>query len=422
MKVMFVSTRYHPYEVGGAEVTVRLLAEGSARAGHAAVVVTLAPDGRAREAMLNGVRVHYLPLFNVYFPHEAPRRSGLLRLLWHAIDAWNPVMAYRLGRVADRERPDLVHVHTLLGFTCAIWPALRRRGIPILQTLHDHYAACMNSLMYRAGANCVQRCARCRILCWPRVRLSRHVDGLTSVSARLLQRIGPSGLFPGRHLTRVIHNCNADPAVTVPRPGPRRDAPLRIGFLGRLEPIKGLHILLEAAQRIGERHVRVRIGGSGMATYERELKERYATPLAVFLGRVAPSTFFRDLDVLVVPSLVEEASGRVVHEAFGFGVPVVGVSQGGMAELISEGRTGFVVTPGSVSELEALLRRLLADPPDWRAMSAACLQEAERFVFRRVFEEYSTVWQDMVRAARAGHGSDRTMQIPPMRDPRSVPL
>ena len=426
MKIMFVSTRYHPNDVGGAEETVRLLAEGLVRAGDQAVVVSLAPDGVPQERVINGVHVYYVPLFNVFFPHQSKRQPAWRKVLWQVVEAWNPVMAARLCRIADRETPDLIHIHNALGFTCAIWPALARRGLPMLQTLHDHYAACTNSVMYRSDVNCRRRCLRCRVLCWPRVRLSRHVDGLTSVSARLWQRISPSGLFRGRRLTRVINNCNSDPPVVVPYPGPRPGAPLRVGFLGRLERIKGAHVVLEAARRIGAGRVQVYIGGFGQAEYERNLKELFRSPLATFLGRVAPAAFLQDLDILVAPSLVEEASGRVIHEAFGFGVPVIGVSAGGMVELIRDGCTGFLVPAGDITALEMLLRRLLDDPPDWRTMSAACLREAERFTFDRIFGEYSAAWQDVLRTHptaskhRAIREFGRAMPMPRIGDARTT--
>ena len=69
MKILFVSTLYDPYAIGGAEATAKLLAEGALRDGDEAVVVTLTPGRQAEQRVLGGVRVRYLPLFNVFFPH-----------------------------------------------------------------------------------------------------------------------------------------------------------------------------------------------------------------------------------------------------------------------------------------------------------------------------------------------------------------
>lgn len=407
MKVLFVTTRYYPHAVGGAEATVKLLAEGIVRTGDAAVVVTLAPDGRHTERMVKGVRVHYLPLFNVFFPHGPKRQPVWRRTLWQMMDAYNPVMARRLCAVVDREAPDLVNLHNLMGFSCAVWPRLARRRLPVVQTLHDHYTACANSVMYRNGRNCATRCRSCQVLCAPRVRLSRKIDAVTSVSARLLQRLGSSGVFRTAADVRVIHNCNADPIRTAAREPPDPSRPLRLGLLGRLEPIKGVEILLEAVERIGPGRVQLRLGGTGQPDYEDRLKARFAGPGIDFLGRVPAAEFFGAIDLLVVPSLVEEALGRVVHEAFGAGVPVIGVSIGGIPEMIREGETGFLVPPGDAPALERILTRLIETPPDWPAMSAACLVEAERFTFDRIFGEYRAAWDAARRSLRtmATHGT-----------------
>ena len=392
MKILFVSTLYVPNAVGGAEATVKLLAEGVVRNGGEAVVVTLSPDRSSAERIVEGVHVHYVPLFNVFFPHGAGRRPVWLKPLWHFVEACNPVMARRLRRVIRREAPDVVNIHNLQGFSCAIWPMLAGLGIPTVQTLHDHYTACVNSVMYRQGRNCSRRCLRCRMLCAPRRVLSRHVGVVTAVSRRLLSRIEGFGLFPYAIDKRVIHGCNTDVVLPLGRTLPAPGEPVRLGFLGRLEPIKGLELLLTAAERIGQQHIRVCVGGVGPLAYEAALKSRFACAQIEFLGRVAPSDFFAGIDALVVPSIVEDALPRVIHEAMGFGVPVIGAAIGGIPEMIREGKTGFLFPAGDGTALEATLRRIVETPPDWAALSAACRDESQRFTFAHVFAEYWAAW------------------------------
>lgn len=398
MRILFVSTLYHPYAVGGAEQTVRLLAEGAVRAGDEAVVVTLSPHGRREERLIKGVRVHYLPLFNVYFPHGPGPRPRWLRPAWHLLEAWNPVMARRLCAVLDRDAPDVVNIHNLQGFTSAIWPALARRGLPVVQTLHDHYTVCANGVAYRHGRSCNQPCPPCRALCAPRRLLSRRVDVLTGVSRRLLDRAAEFGAFAGLRDIRVIHGCNTDPPAPR-RAGPAPGQPLRLGFLGRLEAIKGVEVVLEAAARIGPERLRLRLGGTGLPEEEARLRARYGG-CAEFLGRVEPAGFFAGIDLLVVPSVVEDSLPRVVHEALGAGVPVIGAAIGGIPEMIRDGETGFLVPAGDVAALESLLRRLLDAPPDWAAMSAACLAESGRYSFDRIFEAYRAAWMAAIAARR----------------------
>ncbi len=392
MKILFVSTLYAPNAVGGAEATVKLLAEGVARTGDEAVVVSLAPDGRHTEGVVNGVRVHYLPLWNVYFPHGPGRRPVWLKPVWQAIEAFNPVMARRLGAIIDAEAPDVVNIHNLQGFSAAAWWALSRRAVPVVQTLHDHYTVCVNSVMYRQQRNCTQRCLRCRVLCAPRAVLSRRVDVVSAVSERLRQRIAGFGAFAGVADSRVIYGCNVDAETAPRRASPEPGAALRLGFLGRLDPIKGLEMLLEAAEGIGPERVRVSVGGAGEPAYDARLRARFAGPSVEFLGHVAASDFFGGIDALVVPSLVEEALGRVVHEALGAGVPVIGAAIGGIPEMIREGETGFLFPAGDAAALQGLLQRLLQTPPDWAAMSADCLADSGRFTYERIFAQYRAAW------------------------------
>jgi glycosyltransferase involved in cell wall biosynthesis len=402
MKILFVSTLYHPHGVGGAEASVRLLAEACRRAGDEPVVVTLAPDGVAAEREVCGVRVHAVPLWNLFFPYPWPRPPAWRALGWHALDSWNPVMARRVAAIVAREAPDVVHVHNLLGFSAAIWPALARCGVPVVQTLHDHYVACTNSLTYRAGRNCRTRCLHCRVLGTPRRLLSRRVDVVTAVSRRLLDRVGGFGIFAGVGPRIVIPNPN--PARR--RPAVRRAAPdpgraLRVGFLGRVEPIKGPQVLLAAAQQLEPGRVEVLLGGAARPEELAALQARFGGPGIRFLGPVEPEAFLDAIDVLVVPSVVEEAAGRVVHEAFGAGVPVIGAAIGGIPELIEEGRTGFLVPPGDADALARRLRSLCDAPPDWPAMSARCLAAADRHALPPILAAYRAAWARARDARRA---------------------
>ena len=397
MKVLFVSTLYHPHGVGGAEATVRLLAEAAARTGDDVAVATLSPRGEALTRHEGGVRVHEVPLANLFFPYPWPRHPRWRAAAWHARDAWNPAMARRLSEIMVREAPDVVHVHNLLGFSAAIWPALARQGVPVVQTLHDHYAACVNSLMFRNGANCATRCLHCRVLGTPRRLLSRRVDVVTAVSRRLLERVTAGGIFAGVATRLVIPN----PVLPAPAPAralPDSARPLRLGFLGRVEPIKGPHILLEAVRRIGPARVTLRLGGAGQPAFVEPLRARFAGPGIAFLGPVAPAEFLAETDILVVPSLVQEAAGRVVQEAFAAGVPVIGSNLGGIPEQIAEGVTGFLVPPGDADALEARLRLLLDAPPDWAAMSAACRAEAARHGVTEILDATRAAWRAAIAA------------------------
>ncbi|MCX6164049.1 MAG: glycosyltransferase, partial [Ignavibacteriae bacterium] len=146
MKILFVNKLYYPNQVGGAENVVRSLAAGLAVDNIETVVAATA--GRSSVDQVDGVEVYRVGMKNLFWPFDKRQRSSFWKPWWHLIDIYNPFMARVVGKIIDRERPDLVHTHLLQGFSVAIWKAVKKRGLPLVQTLHDYYLLCPNINMY----------------------------------------------------------------------------------------------------------------------------------------------------------------------------------------------------------------------------------------------------------------------------------
>jgi len=87
------------------------------------------------------------------------------------------------------------------------------------------------------------------------------------------------------------------------------------------------------------------------------------------------------MQLLVMPTVYFESFGIAAVEAMAMGLPVVASRVGGLAEIVEDGRTGFLVKPGDVVELAGAVRRLM-DSPDMRAQ----MGQAGR---RRAVEHFS---------------------------------
>ncbi len=390
MKIVFVGSLYAPNGMGGAERTVQTIAEEAVRLGHEAAVISLAPDGVASTGALNGVRTYYVPLANIHYPFGKTQHGAARRALWHAIDAYNPVMAHRVGRILDKERPDVLQTGNLLGFSAAIWHAARRRAIPVVQMLHDYYMGCGNSSMFKNGENCTRQCSACRVYTAPRRAMSGIPKAVISLSARLLERVEATGMFASVGKKVIIHGASNLVAAPVSVRAQRQPGRLTLGYLGRLESTKGLEFMLDGLAAAPEAHVL--LAGKGTSDYEEELKDRYQyAPNLKFLGFTKPEALFSQIDVLIVPSVWEEPLGRVIYEAYAHGIPSIVMRSGGMPEIVDEGTTGFVVTPGDAMELKSLVQRLARD---WDAQTfrQACLAKSEEFRVERLIERYQEVW------------------------------
>ncbi|OGA55743.1 MAG: hypothetical protein A3G81_19465 [Betaproteobacteria bacterium RIFCSPLOWO2_12_FULL_65_14] len=395
MKILLVSTLYAPNILGGAERVAQDLAEDLARRGHSVRVACLAAQGEARGAELNGVHVDYLSLRNLYWPYPVAEAGAMRKALWHALDTYNPSMAHALGRLLDVHRPDVVNTHNISGFSVAAWKAVKERRLPLVHTLHDHYLLCPYTTMFRGSSDCKRQCLECRVYGSLRRRGTRQVDGVVGVSRYILDKHLELGCFANTP-ARVVYSGYDASSAAADRPPRASGSPLRIGYLGRIIPIKGVDRLIDAFLALSGGLAELWIAGAGDPLYEAALKKRTANRGDVrWLGFVRPEAVLRELDVLVVSSRVREAMGRVVVEGFSFGLPVAGANRGAIPELIGED-CGWVFDPDRPGELISILQHCVEQPERLRAMKNAAYSRARGFTRDATVSGYLTAYREAI--------------------------
>lgn len=158
------------------------------------------------------------------------------------------------------------------------------------------------------------------------------------------------------------------------------DAPRRIGFFARICHDKGLHLLIEAAEKLAsgqdgramsspfEIHAAGYLGG-GDRQYLADIERRVASgPLAGRftyhgeLDRAQKITFLQSLDVMALPTVYRESKGLPVLEAWANGIPVVLPAHGAFPELIADVGGGVLHEPLNADHLAEQLATLLAQP------------------------------------------------------------
>lgn len=180
---------------------------------------------------------------------------------------------------------------------------------------------------------------------------------------------------------RIIYNPVAEPPPDVSPPTWDLPKPV-VGYLGRIDPRKGIEQLIAAAGLI---EAQVAIVGdlesapTGYVDSLRALAASGAGDRVHFLGPIDdPWSALREFDVLVVPSLAEPF-GRVAAEGQRAGVPVVAANAGGLPEIVTHERDGLLYPPGNVAALALAVNRLLADPSLRDRLASAGRDSAERF-------------------------------------------
>lgn len=138
-----------------------------------------------------------------------------------------------------------------------------------------------------------------------------------------------------------------------------------ITYIGQLTEEKGLLVYLEVIRRLLPRHEEMLFAFAGAGPLEHHLvsyiKEAKSNRIR-FLGiRDDGETILRASDLVVVPSVWEEAFGLVIAEALACGVPVIGSRIGGIPEVLLDQKTGILTKPGDPEELARTIEKLVYD-------------------------------------------------------------
>ena len=148
-------------------------------------------------------------------------------------------------------------------------------------------------------------------------------------------------------------------------------------------------------------------GYDGHSDYEERLRWIASESRAIrFRGRYDPRDVFDVLagvDVIVIPSIWWENSPLTVHEAFLAGVPIIAADEGGMAELVLDGKNGLLFGPGNADDLAQQLSRLQDDPDLLPALQAGITPV--RGVAQEI-DDLAAIYETALRQAQPDARSD----------------
>jgi glycosyltransferase involved in cell wall biosynthesis len=207
------------------------------------------------------------------------------------------------------------------------------------------------------------------------------------------------------------------PAAVGSTPDNTADHPPTIVFVGRIQPVKGAHVLIAAAnelQRAGK-EFRVRIVGSRafridkkITPYEEELR-RLAAPLGEkiefqpFVDRNEIAAQYQSAAIFCMPSVWAEPFGLTLLEGMACGLATVASQRGAIPEIGADAAQYF--NPAKPTELARILSRLLADETERCAWGVKARERAEVFSWDRHYRKLCAALKPLgVPAAGAADG------------------
>ncbi len=256
-----------------------------------------------------------------------------------------------------KENIEIIHVRSripgLIGYLVA-----QKTQVPLVSTCHGYYSTNIFS----------------RIMGWAKFVICPS----QIIASHMIEDFGT----PPFKIRVIERSVDLDKFKFYPFKEKRKDKFI-ISVIGRLTPLKGHKYFLKSLTKVVRSFpfIEAQIVGAGKKNYEEELKmltRRLSLSNYVkFLGkRTDIWQILKDTHLVVVPSICEEAFGRVVIEAQSSGVPVIAFSVGGIKDLIEDGVTGLLVPPKDTDTLAQKIIYLIRNPQKCQEIAL----NARRFV------------------------------------------
>ena len=337
--------------------------------------------------------------------------------------------AAKFSALVERFRPDVLHMQNIHAhLTPSIVLVADRLGIPIVWTMHDYKVMCPNShfRIDATGEVCescrpgqyhsavLKRCKKNSILASSVAALEGYAHWLRGVHDKVNCFIAPSQFMTERLLA---HGWPPERVSHVPyclemETGHRRtDEGKYFLFVGKLEALKGIHVLLDAAVRAPSAEILL-VGSCD----DESVRARLANgPANVrYLGTKNPDEVRRLMAgarAVLLPSIWYDNQPFVILESFTVAVPVIGTRIGGIPELVADGERGLLVEPGSVEELAAAIAFLEKEPARSISMGVAA---------RNYVEQHHSAGAHLASISDIYHRATSTGQQPALMDQYAV--
>ncbi len=356
MRIMIINTYYFPEIMGGAEYSVKKLAETLSMVGH--TVKVLCTGDNYKQETIDGVDVVRIVPQNICRAIYLDECSKVQKALHKIQEVYNKRNDENLEKEIEKFKPDVIHTNGLYDITPVVWKIAKKKNIRVVHTLRDYYLYC-----HRVSMSCKKRpdgCSNPLLLCklrqWFNIIISRNVDVVTAPSKNTLNILLERKFFENAK-SKVILNATNFSEDLLEENLSKRLLKLRDGcsfvYLGTLSEQKGIRWLINSFTEFENPDAKLFIAGKG--TLEQYVHEASINDSRIhfvgFLNEQDMNALLADMDVVVCPSLWQEPFGRVVLDAYKNAMPVIVSDRGALPELVDDRKTGLVASPDNEKSL-----------------------------------------------------------------------
>ncbi|MFA0834460.1 MAG: glycosyltransferase family 4 protein [Methanobacterium formicicum] len=394
MKICIVSNLYPPHIIGGAEIIVAKLAESLTERGHEVLVITTSPEKEESTDSVRGVKVHRINPWNVYTVYDHQDKSAPKKALWHSIDIWNPNSLQKVKKILEDEKPDVVHVNNFKGFSMSLFKAVKDCDIPLVFTAHDCSLICPRAnLLHANGEICEDPQMVCNVYRNLQRRLiNGKVDWLTAPSQFIIDKLKSCNFFNDVKTSRIPLGVELDSERFT-----KDYQTIDIAYMGGLNRIKGVHVLIKAFKELKNEHIRLHIYGKGID--EDAFKEiAGGDPRIIFHGYLERDQLlesYHKANLTVLPSICYDNSPMMIYESLTSSTPVVASRIGGIPELIENKHNGYLFQPGNEKELRMILEEIIENPESLKPLEKGAFESASKYSMENYVESFEDIYKTL---------------------------
>ena len=320
---------------------------------------------------------------DIYFDRIRLTPSNVIQLLKGAF--YNPEAARNLKRMIHDLRPDVVYVLQQINLLSpSVFMATRKAGVRVVHRLSDYNMMCPRFDFLRNNHPC-EKCLTGSLLNGVRFKCVHHSFGASLVrvlSMYFHRLIGAFNCVDGfvvtnRFMEQKLRESNIAPNRIFVVPTfidsttiqPRYDHKNYILYLGRLKPEKGPQHAIAAMAHLSDLDLRLKVTGrleeDPTGQLASLIDQHQLTQHIDFEGFVQGEQLTKLIQgalALVCPSVLYDNMPNVLLEAAAYGKPMIAPRHGSFPDVVEDGHTGLLYSPGDAADLARQIRRLVIEP------------------------------------------------------------
>lgn len=397
MKVLITHIFYDPNIIGGAEYSVKLLAEELVKRGNEVAIYTVDSfSNNLKKETINNVLVYRGTGGNFDTKVRFTKKGSIFRKVLNKIfELRNKKVTEEIRRVIKEFKPDVIHTNNVNGMSPLIWKVISEENIPCVHTIRDYWIVNPKNELKTAK----------RIINKPYQnyfrKYSKYVDYVTAPSKFSLDSVLQFNYFNKNNSICVNNSVNIDIKSTINWIENRRKSNeqiVKFMFVGSLFENKGIYNLINAFSNIVNDNITLTICGKGKLeeyirlSCEKDKRIKYKG----MLNKEELEKEWLENDVLIVPSIWDEPFGRVVIEANQHGLPVIGSNKGGILETINHINTGITYQYDSVEELTKSIQ-YFSNRNNIKKYYDAIIENIQQYSIEKQIESFLEIYEKVIR-------------------------